>query len=217
MGQAPSSVGQAVFLVVLVLPGITYQFLRERWRGPVPGERELGQRVLRAVIASIVLDTCYALVAGPQLLGILQTTTAGGPDELAQRSRTLALLGLSLFLAVPAGAAAAVSWWRQRRLATGFRATPTAWDHAFHDRGPCFIRARLSNGGWAGGWYGKDSYASSFPNPGELFLQSAYRMNPDGSFVGKVADNEGIYLRAEGIDALEFLTPPPAEGADRHG
>jgi Family of unknown function (DUF6338) len=40
---------QLVLLVLLVLPGITYQFLRERWRGPLPGEREFGQSYQRGV------------------------------------------------------------------------------------------------------------------------------------------------------------------------
>ncbi|MET9800433.1 DUF6338 family protein [Streptomyces sp. NPDC006368] len=68
VGQAPSTVLQVALLVLVVLPGVTYQFLRERWRGPVPGQRDQAERVLRAATASVVLDTLYLVVAGPQLL-----------------------------------------------------------------------------------------------------------------------------------------------------
>ncbi|MEV0799721.1 DUF6338 family protein [Kribbella sp. NPDC050281] len=43
----PSTVLQVALLALFVLPGITYQFLRERWRGPVPFTRD-PKAVLRA-------------------------------------------------------------------------------------------------------------------------------------------------------------------------
>lgn len=62
--QAPATAVQLALLVLLVLPGTTYQFVRERRRGPVPGERDLGERVLRAIVASIALDALYVVAAG---------------------------------------------------------------------------------------------------------------------------------------------------------
>ena len=67
MVQPPTTVQQLIFLVLLVLPGLVYQFLRERWRGPVPGEQNLSERVLRAMTASIALDSIYAIAVGPRL------------------------------------------------------------------------------------------------------------------------------------------------------
>ena len=56
MAGTASTFQQVVLLVLFVLPGISYQFVRERKRGPVPGERDLSECVLRAITASIALD-----------------------------------------------------------------------------------------------------------------------------------------------------------------
>ncbi|GAB3141487.1 DUF6338 family protein [Amycolatopsis stemonae] len=208
MGQAPSTWVQVLLVVLFVLPGVTYQFLRERWRGPVPGERDLGERVLRALTASVALDAVYLVVAGPELVRL------GADGAFLRSPRTAGVTGLLLFVVVPAAAAAAVSVVRRRRARTRFRRTPTAWDHAFRDRGPCFVRVRFKDGTWAGGWYGVHSYATSFPQPGELFLQAAWRMNRDGSFAGRVDGTAGLLLRAQDIDVLELLEPPTGEATD---
>lgn len=208
MGGAPSTVLQIVLAIVVVLPGVTYQFLRERWRGPVPGQRELGERVLRAVTASVVLDAMYVIVAGPQLLSLARGGGTRGWGGLAQEPRLTGLLALLLFIAVPAAAAAGVSVRERRRLRARFHGTPTAWDHAFRDREPCFVRVRLKNGGWAGGWFGARSFASSYPHPGEIFLQSAWRLNQDGSFAARSQQTAGLYIRCEDIALLELLDPP---------
>jgi hypothetical protein len=208
VGQAPSTVTQLALLVLLVLPGITYQFLRERWRGPAPGERDLGERVLRAVAVSVFLDAVYLVVAGPELLQLAHGPNSAIWDGFAQRPRVVGLVGLVLFIVVPAAAAAAVSWAQRHRLRASFRGTPTAWDHAFRDRRPCFVRARLKDGSWVGGWYGTRSYATSYPQPAELFLESARRMNPDGSFGAKVNQTAGLHLLACDTDVLEFVDSP---------
>lgn len=75
--QAPATVVQLALLVLLVVPGVTYQFIREHRRGPVPGERDLGERVLRAIVASIALDALYAVVAGPALVRPVRGTGGG--------------------------------------------------------------------------------------------------------------------------------------------
>jgi hypothetical protein len=215
MGQAPSTVLQLGLLVLVLLPGITYQFLRERWRGPVPGERDLGERVLRAVTASVVLDAVYAIVAGPALVRLARG--GGDWDGALERPRLVGLIALALFVVVPAALAAGASWWQRRRLRASYRTTPTAWDHVFRDRGSCFVRLRLKDGSWVGGWYGSRSYATSYPQPAELFLESAWRMNPDGSFDRRIGRTGGLLVRAADTDVLELLSPPTDEGnADAH-
>lgn len=210
MGQSPSTVLQIMLLVLVVLPGVTYQFLRERLRGPVPGERDLGERVLRAVAASVVLDTLYLVVAGPRLVGFAQHAGAGGWQAAARQPRLAGLLGLTLFVAVPALAAGGVTWWQRRLRPARYGSTPTAWDHLFRRSGPCFVRMRMRDGAWVGGWYGSRSYATSYPQPAEIYLESAWLMRPDGGFDRPVRDTAGLHIRAADTDVLELLHPPTA-------
>ncbi|MEU2961209.1 DUF6338 family protein [Streptomyces albidoflavus] len=207
MSQAPSTVLQLALLVLVVLPGAVYQFLRERFRGPVPGERDLGERVLRAVVASVILDSLYVLVAGPQMVRLVRNGGGAGWDVVAERPRLASLVALALFVLVPAAAAGGVSAWERRRLRARYRSTPTAWDHMFLSHGSCFVRARLTDGTWVGGWYGNASYATSYPQPPELFLESAWRMNQDGSFDSRTDRTAGLHVRADNIDVLELLHP----------
>ncbi|MDT0268241.1 DUF6338 family protein [Streptomyces sp. DSM 44915] len=213
MGQSPSTVVQLALLALAVLPGAVYQFLRERFRGPVPGERELGERVLRALVASILLDAVYALLAGPALLRLLRGADGRGWDGVLERPRMAGLWALVLLIAVPALAAGLVSWRERRRWAARFQGTPTAWDHMFRARGSCFVRIRLKDGRWVGGWYGGRSYASSYPHPPEIFLESAWRMRADGGFERRVAHTAGLRVLGEDMDVLEFLSPPPPAAA----
>ncbi|WP_226961634.1 MULTISPECIES: DUF6338 family protein [Streptomyces] len=215
MGQAaPSTVVQLALLALVVLPGAVYQFLRERFRGPVPGERELGERVLRALVASILLDGVYAVAVGPRLLRLLRGADGKGWDGLLERPRAAGLWGLVLLIAVPALAAGLVSWWERRRWRARYRGTPTAWDHMFRARGSCFVRVRLKDGTWVGGWYGGRSYATSYPHPPELFLESAWRMRADGSFDRRTPHTAGLRVLGEDLDLLEFLSPPPPPPSD---
>ncbi|GHH88246.1 hypothetical protein GCM10018793_67240 [Streptomyces sulfonofaciens] len=208
MGHTPSSALQVLLLVVFVLPGISYQFLRERLRGPVARESNLGERVLRAVTASIVLDSVYAVVLGPLLVRVVRGGGQQHWDGAVRQPRLAGLLALLLLVAVPAAAAGCVSLWQHRRLPARYRAAPSAWDHMFRHRGSCFVRVRLKDGTWVGGWYGSGSYATSYPEPAELFLESAWRMNPDGSFAGRIERTAGLHVRAADADIFELVHPP---------
>lgn len=200
--QPPSSVTQLVLVMVAFLPGVVYQFVRENRRGPVPDEADLGHRLLRALTASVVLNSLYFAVFGGELVDLVR------PESFPERTRMVALHSLLLLFTLPALGALAVSWAEQRRLRARYRGTPTAWNHMFRDRSGSFIRLRLKDGTWVGGWYGGKSYASSYPQSAELYLESSYRMAADGTFLARVESTRGLYVRAEDIDILELLDPP---------
>lgn len=82
-----------------------------------------------------------------------------------------------------------------------------AWDVLFGRRKSCFIRVRTKSGLWVGGWYGRRSSASAYPHEPDLYLQTQYRMNPDGTFAQRMVGTGGIYLRGADIDILEILEP----------
>lgn len=205
MEQTASTIQQVVLLVLFVLPGISYQFVRERMRGPVPGERDLSERVVRALTASIALDAIYLIVAGPQIVHLIRP--AGRPwfATAAAQPRQVAAVSLALFIVIPAVAAWVVGLIERRRHPSRFDPVPTAWDSAFRGRPTGFVRARLKTGMWVGGWYGRRSRASAYPNPADLYLESAYEMGSDGSFGARVQATGGLYVSMDDVEVLEFV------------
>ena len=205
MAATASSVQQIMLLVLFVLPGISYQFVRERMRGPVPGERDLSERVMRALTASIALDAIYLIAAGPSVVRLIKT--AHGPlfASEAVNPRQAAAVGLALFIVIPAATAWGVTQLERRHHPYRFDPVPTAWDSAFRARPTGFVRARLKSGVWVGGWYGKRSRASAYPNVADLYLESAYEMGSDGSFGARVQATGGLYLRMDDVEVLEFV------------
>src|ERR1051325_10895554 len=59
---------------------------------------------------------------------------------------------------------------RQAREVFGIRhPTPKAWDYFFGKGAPCWIVITLKSGRVMGGYYGTESFASSFPNEEDLY------------------------------------------------
>jgi hypothetical protein len=110
------------------------------------------------------------------------------------------------------------------RVLVGRDPEPRAWDHLFWQRPTGVVRMRLKNDDghpWVGGFYGKHSYASGYPEASQdLWLERSYVMNDDGTFVAKETENRereyvetgaGLLIRWEEIDLLEFFHVEPAE------
>jgi hypothetical protein len=203
--ETPSTLQQVILLVLFILPGITYQFVRERMRGPVPGERDLAERILRALTASIVLDAIYLIAIGPWLVHMIKPSGRPWFAAAATEPRQAAAVSLALFFAIPAAAALAVGIIERLRHPSRFDPVPTAWDGAFRQRTTGFVRARLKSGTWVGGWYGTRSRASAYPNPPDLYLEAGYVMLDDGSFGPRVQATGGVYVSMTDVEVLEFV------------
>ncbi|MFF0392962.1 DUF6338 family protein [Kitasatospora sp. NPDC004615] len=204
----PSTVQQLAILVALVLPGIFYQAVSDRLRGPRASEQEPQNRALRAVAISGLLDAVYAVVAGPWLARLLTGGDGGPLAGVLRHPRQAGLAVLLLVVAVPAGAAWAAAAVRRRRERAHYEPTPTAWDFLFADRDPCFVRIRLKGGLWVGGWLGSRSAVSAFPQQQDIYLESQWRLGSDGTFLGKVPGTAGVYVKGSEVEVLEMLAPP---------
>ncbi|MFI6652576.1 DUF6338 family protein [Streptomyces sp. NPDC050529] len=215
--MVPGTVQQLTVLLILVLPGVFYQAVRERLRGPLATEQEPQNRLVRAIAAGALLDTLYAVVAGPWLVRLLAGEGEGPLAGVLRRPREAGFAALLLIVAVPSALAWAEAVWRRRQVRAQYEPTPTAWDALFRDRGSCFVRVRLKSGLWVGGWLGSRSAVSAYPQSGDLYLQAQYRVGPDGSFLGKVPGTAGVYVRASDIEVLEVLLPPSAGAAGEGG
>lgn len=196
-------------LVLLVLPGASYMFTREQLLGVREAEVETGYRLLRLIVVGTLLDAVYLAAAGPTLVplvGGIGKDKAGFAGIVAH-PRMAGLTALLLLICLPAAFAALEASLIRRRRRARYTASPTAWDAIFRDRGSCFVRVHLKGGAWAGGWFGARSAASAYPAPGDLFLESQYRLTNDGTFGPRLDDTGGIYFRAADIDVLEIYEP----------
>lgn len=55
-----------------------------------------------------------------------------------------------------------------------------------------------------GGWFGSASFASSFPDPREIYLEVGYEMDAQGSFTGDVSAPDGLYIRCDDARLVDF-------------
>lgn len=96
----------------------------------------------------------------------------------------------------------------QNRLAEWnlFLATsPTAWDHYFQRRRPCWVIVHLGDGKRIGGHFGHVSYASAYPEPGHIYLEELWTLNDQGGFVAKIPQSRGIILRPADYHMIEMF------------
>ncbi|MDK1328288.1 DUF6338 family protein [Arthrobacter sp. zg-Y1143] len=210
----PQDLLQLLVIVGAVVPGFVYQISRRRVRGPGPDEQSITIRVLRSIATSVVFLCVYiAILDYPP--SIIDVDSEGMPTSW----RTAALGALFLVLGIPwltarivyyIGTSSPVETARlaivgRMHLRSQWDPTPSAWDFAFSNRGAGWIRVQSSDGSWMGGWFGSSSFASSFPEPPELYLEQGYEMNEQGVFTGKMSAPDGLYIRCDDIRLLDFL------------
>ena len=80
---------------------------------------------------------------------------------------------------------------------------PTAGDYFFGRRDPVFVLIQLRNGSRIGGYYGPQSYATSFPTEGDIYLETVYHVDEDGNFKESVEGSSGVVRYQEGSVRLD--------------
>lgn len=91
---------------------------------------------------------------------------------------------------------------------------PTAWDFVFDQRQPAFLLVHLTDGAVIGGYWGGNSYAGSFPNDGDIFIEAVYQLDEHGRFGDPIPDTRGVLLRKEQYTYIEFFSVPKVEEID---
>jgi hypothetical protein len=76
---------------------------------------------------------------------------------------------------------------------------PTAWDYFFDTRHPVFVLIHLNNDRLIGGYLGSNSYAGSFPNDGDIYLEAVYHVDEDGRFGDPIPDTKGLLMRKDQV------------------
>ncbi len=91
---------------------------------------------------------------------------------------------------------------------------PTPWDWYFSRRQPVFTLIHLADGSLIGGYWGDRSYASSYPEQGDLYVSSVYKVDDEGRFQGPVEDTDGLLIRKDQYSYIELFTVPKTEVAN---
>lgn len=129
------------------------------------------------------------------------------------------LAALILFLSPVLGTLVVVKLMRTEKLRRvretfGIRhPAPKAWDYFFGTGAPCWVIATLKSGRVIGGYYGTESFASSFPHEEDLYLELLCDMTPDGRLNGISSLTLGAIIRMEDVELLEFFAYIPQEFA----
>jgi uncharacterized protein DUF6338 len=73
-----------------------------------------------------------------------------------------------------------------------------------------------------GGYWGGHSYAGSFPNDGDIYLEAVYTVDVSGKFGNPIWNTRGVLLRKDQYSYIELFAVPRTEATDnvegqRHG
>jgi hypothetical protein len=203
----PSTVQQLAILLLFVIPGTVYQAVLDRFRGPIAAEQDSTNRFFRAIAASAIFDSLYAIFLGPHLISLAGDKSA--LSGLSTHSREAGMWGLLLLVIVPSVAAWLEARYARRNVNAIYDSTPTAWDYLVKNRGSYWIRVRLKDTGkYVGGWYGNRSFTSTYPQDPDIYIQSEYQMNSKGEFLERIENTAGVYIPGASIELIQVIEEP---------
>ncbi len=84
--------------------------------------------------------------------------------------------------------------------------SPTAWDYFFEQDQPSYVRFHMQSGETFGAYFGVDSFATSFPNMQQIYVQELYELEEDGTISDDpVQGSKGAIINMEDCEFIEFL------------
>ena len=118
-------------------------------------------------------------------------------------------VGIAVFAVAPAAWPLLLRALLNRRFLRGriVHPVPSSWDHFFgslQQRQSCFVLIHLKNGNLIGGLYAGDSFASSYPEPQNLYLSEVWNVDGRGRFVSKIEGTRGVLVSEKMISYIEF-------------
>jgi len=136
-----------------------------------------------------------------------------GYDPMAHPVRYSSAAILLLFVTPVVWPLVLVAIFKSKRLGRRIQIPyPTAWDFFFDQREPGFVLAHLDSGKLLGGYCGGRSYAGSFPNDGDVYLEAVYAVDELGRFGDPIPNTRGVLLRKEQYSYIELFSVPETEG-----
>jgi tryptophan-rich sensory protein len=187
----------ALFLL-LVFPGLVSTTI---YRLIMPARAmDWGNALVQGLFYSAVNFALSLVIVLPLFLGY---------DPLQHPIR-YALAGVLVLLVLPiVWPVILVKIFKSKKLASRIQIPyPTAWDFFFDQRTPVFLLVHLNGGALIGGYRGTSSYAASFPNDGDIYLEAVYPVDSTGKFGSPIPDTRGILLRKDQYSYIELFSVP---------
>ncbi len=173
--------------VTLVLPGL---LAMQTYRLRVPSENHNAKdRLIEIVTFSLLNLAIVGPVVSMYAQGPLTTLTAGQLWFAGVLALVLAPVVLGLL------AAFGREFLDSKSLAVG--RYKTAFDSVFGLRAGCWLIVELDDGRIVGGRFGTNSYATTYPESGDLYIEELWTVSDDGRyFVAPSPGNPGIVLKS---------------------
>lgn len=85
--------------------------------------------------------------------------------------------------------------------------TPKGWDYFIRRHHHFWVLFHLKNGKRFGGYFGDNSYSSTFPHDPELYVEQVWRVDERGEFIEMVDRTIGSVVRQSDCELIEFFSP----------
>ena len=180
--------------LVIVLPGFVAIKVFDLFSPPVI--RDFGASVVEAVVYGLLNFALWAWY----LVGV---TVDGAKERPALHS----FMFFVVCVLSPAILAFAASKLRRQKWVCRVlgESTPSAWDDFFNRKQECWVICHLKSGKKIAGLYSARSFATTYPQKAELYIEKTYYVDENGKIQGEVPDSFGMLVRYEDCYLIEFL------------
>lgn len=239
--NVPESLPQIIAFVLMLVPGLTWAVVKTWLVGIRDPDYGPGARVLSALFVSAVFLVFYSAVALVVFVQDYSLEVARGVLDIAYKtwpSWQIALTAFGLLVVVPGVTSyfvnrrrvkytALLKDWKgnpklddegnqktktKKRGINRPNSIPTAWDMAAYEKiEERWVRVRLAEKLYAGGYFGQGSYASTYPHGRDLFIQEQWQMATDGRFLAPVKNSLGVWVAVSDDAVVEWLASDPTE------
>jgi hypothetical protein len=218
----PANTFAVAAFVILFVPGFVFAVVRIWRRGFRADDKGIDTRIAQALVVSVIFDAVYLLGAFALLPPLVKISSSSIRVLDPWWLGGTILVGAVL---LPAGLAWLVYLPIQRRqvLENGelrlrwvrrwsYNSVPTAWDWAAADPRNRYVRILLPDKRWVGGYYGGNSYVSTYPEPRDIFISQPWRMGKKGAFLSENQESEGVWLTIPDGAIVEWLPGGQLDG-----
>ena len=210
----PQSLNAVIVIILFMIPGfITDRIIALTIRR---AKRESTETILTAITFSCINYASFSWL-------ILLMIFKGFPT----RYETWFIFSwLGILLLGPILEGFAVNWLVNSKLSRkvfdllklrNIRLIPKSWDYQFGKEEPFWILITLKDGTKIGGFFGADSFASSYPAEEDLYIQELWIIDEKDKFVQPFQGSGGCLIRRNEIDFIEFFKLSEKEVKNKNG